>query len=210
MTESPLDPDKPVRMRREIKWDALAAIIASLVGFLALIVAGYTAYIQRYTANIQLEQVRAQVWPWLEAGNNDSNNSIEVYNKGVGPAIVRSAQIWVDGKPQRDWQHVMGALGMDKPVNGNGYTYSESTIYPGVVSAGETVRIIRFQEKEAYQRFRTAAIQKHMTIAICYCSTLGECWRYKDDHLVGYKEGKLYVKAVAECPRLPPSEVFNN
>lgn len=193
------------RQRREIKWEALAAIIASLIGLLSLVVAGYTAYVQRYTANIQAEQVRAQVWPWLVAGNNDSNNSIEVYNKGVGPAIVRSAQIWVGGKSQPDWNHVLDALGMAKPG-----TYSESTIYPGVVSAGETVQVIKFAEGDAYQRFRTAAIQKHVTIAICYCSTLGECWRYRDEHLVGYKEGMLHMTPAAQCPRLPPSEVFNN
>lgn len=205
MPESPTNPNDSARVRREIRWDAVAAIIASLVGFLALLVAGYTAYIARYTADIQTKQVQAQVWPWLEAGNNDSNNSVEVYNKGVGPAIVRSAQIWVDGKPQTDWSHVLDALGVARPV-----TYSESTIYPGVVSAGETVPIIKFAKNEAYQQFRTAAIRKHLTIAVCYCSSLGECWRYKDDHLVGYKEGKLQVTPVAQCPRIPPSEVFNN
>ena len=193
------------RLQREIKWDAVAAIIASLVGFLALLVAGYTAYIARYTADIQTKQVQAQVWPWLVAGNNDSNNSIEVYNKGVGPAIVRSAQIWVDGKSQTDWNHVLDALGVGKPR-----TYSESTIYPGVVSAGETVPVIKFAKSESYQQFRTAAIQKHMTIAICYCSTLGECWRYRDEHLVGYKEGILKMDPVAQCPRVAPSDVFNN
>lgn len=193
------------RLQREIKWDAVAAIIASLVGFLALLVAGYTACIARYTADIQTKQVQAQVWPWLVAGNNDSNNSIEVYNKGVGPAIVRSAQIWVDGKSQTDWNHVLDALGVAKPR-----TYSESTIYPGVVSAGETVPVIKFARSESYQQFRTVAIQKHMTIAICYCSTLGECWRYRDEHLVGYKEGILKMDPVAQCPRVAPSDVFNN
>ena len=199
------DEKRDGRLRREIRWDAVAAIIAALIGLLSLVVAGYTAYVQRYTANVQMEQVRAQVWPWLVAGNNDNERSVEVYNKGVGPAIVRSAQIWIDGKSQPDWNHVLDALGVAKPR-----TYSESTIYPGVVSAGETVRIIKFAEDEAYQRFRTAAIQKHMTIAICYCSTLGECWRYRDEHLVGYKEGMLHMMPVAQCPRLPPSEVFNN
>ena len=186
------------RLGREIRWDAAAAIVASLVGLLALLVAGYTAYIQR-------QQVRAQVWPWLLAGNNDNQNSVEVYNKGVGPAIVRSARIWVDGKSQPDWNHVLDALGVAKPR-----AYSESTIYPNVLSSGETVSIIKFIEKDAYQRFRAAAIQKHMTIEICFCSTLGECWRYRDNHLVGYKEGMVQVKPVEECPRLPPSEVFNN
>lgn len=192
-------------LRREIRWDAVAAIIAALIGLLSLVVAGYTAYIAHYTANVQMEQVRAQVWPWLEAGNNDSTDAIEVYNKGVGPAIVRSAEIWIDGKSQRNWDQVLDTLDVKRPR-----TYSESTIYPAVLSAGETVPIIKFAQNDAYQQFRGAAIRKHMTIIICYCSTLGECWRYRDEHLVGYKEGTLKMDSVAKCPRVAPTDVFNN
>jgi hypothetical protein len=201
----PSDSAKEGGPTRRFRWDALAAVIASFIGFLALLVAGYTAYVQRYTADIQAEQVRAQVWPWLVAGNNDNNESIEVYNKGVGPAIVHSAQMWVDGKSQPDWDHLLDALEMARPR-----TYSESTIYPNVVSAGETVPIIKFAEDGTYQRFRTAAIRKHLTIAICFCSSLGECWRYWDNHLVGYKEGKVQVRPVGKCPQLPLDQVFNN
>ena len=89
------------RPRRRRDWDGVAAIIAAGVGLLALFVSAYTAYIQH-------QQVRAQVWPYLLAGNDDGNQSIYVYNKGVGPAIVQSAQIFVDGKPQTDWVHVLG------------------------------------------------------------------------------------------------------
>lgn len=201
MTESrpdAIDVPANVQARRIRNWDALGAVIAALIGLLALCVSGYTAWIQR-------QQVRAQVWPWLLAGNNDNQNSVEVYNKGVGPAIVRSAQLWVDGKPQPDWNHLLDALGVAKPR-----TYSESTVYPNVLSSGETVSIIKFTDKDAYQRFRAAAIQKHMTIAICFCSTLGECWRYWDNHLVGYKEGMVQVRPVDRCPPLAPAEEFNN
>ncbi len=201
----PSDNASERRRNRHIHWDALAAIIASFIGFLALLVAGYTAYIQRYTADIQAEQTRAQVWPWLEAGNNDDAYSVEVYNKGVGPAIVRSAQILVDGRAQPDWDHVLDALDVPKPR-----TYSESTIYPNVVSAGETVPIIKFADQEIYKRFRSAAVSKRLTIEICFCSSLGECWRYWDNHLVGYKEGRVQVTPLAQCPRLAPRNVFNN
>lgn len=98
--------------RRQIKWDAVAAIIASLIGFLALLVAAYTAYVQRYTADIQREQVRAQVWPYLIPGNSDLTQSLVVNNKGNGPAIVRSVQVLINGKPQPDWNHVLDSLGL--------------------------------------------------------------------------------------------------
>jgi len=111
------------------KWDGVAAVIAAFVGLLALFVSGYTAYIQH-------QQVRAQVWPYLEAGNDDGNRSIYVYNKGVGPAIVKSVQVRIDGKPQTTWANVLIALGVPP------HDYVQSTLNPGVISAGEQVRAI--------------------------------------------------------------------
>ena len=192
------------RMRREVRWDAVAAIIASLVGFLALVVAGYTAYIERYIAEIQTKQVQAQVWPWLVAGNNDNERSIEVLNKGVGPAIVHSAQVFVDGKPQPDWQHVLEALGTLP------HKYSQSTLNPNVLTPGEKVPAIQFADEDDYKRFRAAAVTHLTLMNICYCSTLGECWMYSDKHAVGYKSLAQLVKPIDRCPKLPANVIFNN
>jgi hypothetical protein len=198
MAESPHNPDASqiAAARIGIRWDAFAAIVASLVGLLALLVAGYTAYIQH-------QQVRAQVWPYLEAGNDDGNQSIYVYNKGVGPAIVKSAQVFIDGKPQTDWAHVLAALGM--PPHG----YVQSTLNPDVISPGEQVRVLGIPDKDRWQTFRSGAIGR-MTMDICFCSSLDECWMYHDLHPVGYKSTARLVRPVDRCPRLPDAEVFNN
>lgn len=196
--ESRLPEDAPLTTaeRRGIRWDAIAAIIAALVGLLALIVAGYTAFIER-------EQVRAQVWPYLEAGNDDGNQSIYVYNKGVGPAIVKSAQIFIDGKPQTDWTHVLASLGL--PPHG----YVQSTLNPDVLSPGEQVRALKILDKDRWNTFRIAAAER-MTMDICFCSTLDECWMYNDQHPVGYKAIAQLVKPIDRCPNLPDAELFNN
>jgi hypothetical protein len=178
-------------------WDAVAAIVAALIGLMALFVSGYTAYVQR-------QQVRAQVWPWLVAGNDDIDHSIVVYNKGVGPAIVKSAQVLVDDKPQPDWNHVLDALGIAKP-----HEFYQSTINPNVLSAGEQVKMIRFTDQSVWHAFRTVAVE-HVAMDICFCSTLGDCWLYSDRRPVGNKLSTQLVKPVDECPRLPAAEVFNN
>ena len=185
------------RPRREFRYDAAAAVIAALVGMLALLVAGYTAYIQR-------QQVRAQVWPWLVAGNNDNERSIEILNKGVGPAIVRSAQVFVDGKPQPDWQHVLKALGTVP------HTYSQSTLNPNVLTPGEKVPAIQFADEDEYRRFKSAALLRLTLVNICYCSTLDECWMYSDKHAVGYKSLAQLVRPIDRCPKLPDNAIFNN
>jgi hypothetical protein len=72
------------------------AIIATFVGFLALCVSDYTAYVER-------QQVRAAVWPILEF---DSSNAPDIHftlaNKGVGPAIIRHVIVKVDDQPVKN------------------------------------------------------------------------------------------------------------
>lgn len=188
-------PTSIVEARRR-EWDGMAAIIAAFVGLLALGVSAYTAYIQH-------QQVRAQVWPYLEAGNDDGNQSIYVYNKGVGPAIVKSAQVFIDSKPQTSWAHVLEALGMPP------HDFVQSTLNPGVLSAGEQVRVIGIKDEERWKAFRSGAVAR-LTMDICFCSTLDECWMYHDLHVVGYKSTAQLVHSVDRCPNVPDTEVFNN
>jgi hypothetical protein len=175
------------------RWDAVAAIVAALIGFLALIVSGYTAFVQR-------QQVRAQVWPYLILTNYDTDRSLNVFNKGVGPAILRTARVRVDGKPQRDWEHVLDALGVPKPRK-----HYISTIHVNVLSAGEHPAIIRFEDEAAYRAFRDAALARMQT-DLCYCSTLGDCWAYADSIFGNAPE----VRPVSECAALSGSDAFQD
>jgi hypothetical protein len=171
---------------------AAAAVVATLVGLLALLVSGYTAYIQR-------QQVRAQVWPYLLVSNDDPKQAIEVLNKGVGPALVRSVQVWIDGKPQRTWDGVLTTLGI--PPHG----YQDSTLNGNVLSAGEQVTWIRIADAPRFLRFRDA-YRTRMGTEICFCSTLGDCWIYSHRKPAAKPE----QHDVAQCPALPRSEVFND
>jgi hypothetical protein len=197
MSEHPT-PVKEAPPDRRDYWDALGVIIASLVGLLALVVAGYTAYIQR-------QQVRAQVWPYLISGNNDLAQALTVSNKGVGPALVRSVQVTVDGKPQVDWDHVLVALGMQP------HDYIMTTINQGVLSPGEDLQAIRFPDDRLWKQFHDATSGR-VAIDICFCSTLGDCWVSINEKVIGPKSMplQLHVKPVGKCPRLSPAETFNN
>ncbi|MET0230946.1 MAG: hypothetical protein ABW186_08465 [Rhodanobacteraceae bacterium] len=179
------------------QWDAVAAIVAALIGFLALVVSGYTAYVQR-------QQVRAQVWPWIVAGNNDLDHSLEVLNKGAGPAIIRSVQVFVDGKPRQNWDGVLDALGMPKPR-----PFQQSTINPNVLMPGEHVTVIKFPDEAPWRQFRTEATDR-VWMNICFCSSLDDCWMYSDKRPVGYKVSTQLVNPIDQCPRLPDAEIFNN
>lgn len=186
----PLPEEKvSVVTQHRIRWDALAAIIAALIGLLALLVSGYTAYIQR-------QQVRAQVWPWLLGGYSGGNTELIWVNKGVGPAIIRNVEVSIDGKPLADWDAVFHALGIQSPK------FHQSTLNGNVVSAGERVDWLQFQDRADFDQFRL--LEPRLHVKVCYCSTLGDCWVI-NSAIRG--NGRT---PVGKCPRLPASSQFND
>lgn len=177
---------------RQRNWDSVTALIAAMIGVLALLVSGYTAYIQR-------QQVRAEVWPTLLIGFYDPEFAVGVHNKGVGPAIVGSIQVWVDGQPARNWNAILQALGL--PAEGIGI----STLDKTVISPGERVLAIRMADAASYQAFRDK-LSSRLNTEVCYCSTLGECWLYSDRTATR----KPRLSAIGQCPVVPDGQAFED
>lgn len=150
------------------------AIIATLVGLCALCVSGYTAYMQR-------QQVRAMVWPVLEFySSNAPDINFTLANKGVGPAIIQHVVVKVDDRPVKNWPAAMEILlgpgehhGSESDMSGRVFAAGESAIaFTPFDSAGKPFTSGRTDPewiKMNEGRFK-------VTIEICYCSTLGECW----------------------------------
>jgi hypothetical protein len=173
-------------------WDGAAAVIAAFVGLLALCVSGYTAYLQK-------QQVRAQVWPYLEPGMSSSKREIMLFNKGVGPAIIRNVQMRVDGKPQRNWTEVFTALGI---------TYDHhipySTINGVVIPGNDRIEQLAFPTPEDFNLY-SRQVQR-VNLKICYCSSLGDCWQYDDTIAVSNDQHPL----VDRCPSHTDDDFLDN
>jgi hypothetical protein len=181
-----------VEHRRATSNDGFAAIIAALVGLLALCVSGYTAYIQR-------QQVRAQVWPYLETGLSPSRHELTLVNKGVGPALIRSVQIFVDDKPQHDWDAVYAALGL-KYERRPPY----STISGVVVSAGERIEQVVFNDVDDFNLYVRQA--SRVSTRVCYCSTMDECW-VRDSREA---ESSRITTEITACPARSKDDFIDN
>src|SRR5690242_9853410 len=97
--------DDQSRGERPERREGLAAVIAALVGLLALVVSGYTAVLQR-------KQVAAQVWPHLEMMRYPDHHAFTVSSTGVGPARVKRVRVTVDGHPVPAWNDMLAALGL--------------------------------------------------------------------------------------------------
>jgi hypothetical protein len=191
-----LAPDQaPVEAREQPRtrnWDAVTALIAVMIGVLALLVSGYTAYIQR-------QQVRAEVWPNLLIGFYDPEQAIGIQNKGVGPAIVKSIEVWVDGESRSTWSNVLKALGLPE------HRIVISTVSDTVISPGERIRAITIVDPDQFPGFRDG-VSTRVNSEICYCSTLGECWMYSDRN----PAHKPTTTAVDECPAVAGSSAFTD
>lgn len=187
-------PDTPVpvpeRPRRD--WNAVAAIIAALIGLLALVVSGYTAMLQR-------QQVRAAVWPYPQPGISPSLRKLTLGNVGVGPAMIRGVHVYVDGKPQRDWPAVFGALGLADLAN-TPYSTTNGVVLP----AGGVIQKLAFRDDASFARFY--AQYPRLQMHLCYCSALDECWHYDERRADRGRQRQ----AVDACPAPGPDEFTDN
>ncbi len=154
----------------------LDAIVATLVGVMALLVSGYTALVQR-------QQVRAQVWPYVTISYGNSPIHIDIENKGVGPALIKNVIVRVDGKPVPTWAALLIRAGMT-----DAHDIGYSTFHRSVISPGESVHAFRPHDEKGDDLYpkpgyglRLQSALQHSTFEICYCSTLDECWTVTDD-----------------------------
>jgi hypothetical protein len=172
-------------------------VIATFIAFLAVGVAGYTAYMQR-------QQVRAAVWPILEFDSSNGPIRFALANKGVGPAIIKHVSVRVDEQPVKNWAEVL------EKILGPGYHPGEESDMSGrVVAAGESMNVftphdeaqnpIPFDKSNPLWA-KLDAGRSRVMVEICYCSTLGECWTLRAG---GMSPGT--TTQIDHCPT--PSEI---
>src|SRR3982751_1653555 len=81
----------------------------TFIAVAALVVSISAVVVGLYEASLQRAHDRAEVWPHLEISTftSSSGASISLVNNGIGPAIIKSVVVTVDGKPQRVWHDVL-------------------------------------------------------------------------------------------------------
>lgn len=175
---------RAARARRA--WDAVAALVATFIGALALAVSGYTAYVQR-------QQLRAQVWPRLRIENSDTPPKFFIDNEGTGPGRIIAARVTMGGLAKPTWLRITKAAG---------YTNQRtllSTFHNLVLPSGKQVEILAPTD-DAASRTKFLDLLPNGThevsIMVCYCSVLDDCW------IADSGNEKLDGLAIAadECP----------
>jgi hypothetical protein len=169
--ESEAGPGRP-HPRKPIETSLIAAIAAGVVGLSALGVSVYEAYLMR-------EQQRASVWPIVEAWSfhmSESGFGVSVANKGIGPALLRSVDVSVDGVRKHSWQQLYGEL-----LGTDSLRYNMSAISGNVLAAGEMLTIFSVSPDDGSKAFHE--VSENVSFEICYCSVFEQCWVYQLDNL---------------------------
>lgn len=175
--QSQAAPPKP-----PFNWDKLTALMAVLIGACALGVSLYTAFLQR-------SQVEAQTWPFLQLWHSNGDFSYSLSNRGVGPARIVDAKVWVDDTQVGNFDEAFKKLSGRAPVDLKLSFFSRR-----VLAANEDVQMIQFKDQADYDVFQ--ANGKRLAFQICYCSVLNDCYLL-DERARSEAE---YIMPVAACP----------
>ncbi|GJG87655.1 hypothetical protein tb265_28360 [Gemmatimonadetes bacterium T265] len=159
--------------------DRVLSASAAVVALSALAVSVYQAKITR-------EQQKMSAWPYVRTMKTNAPRYARiVQNLELGPALVRSTVVAVDGRPTRHWNDVVHALVGDSALKVlaaagcNGWT--NSTVgRRSVLLPGATVHMVSFPEGSASRAIEDAWGQHTVVVKVCYCSLYGDCWTATD------------------------------
>ncbi|MEA3067112.1 MAG: hypothetical protein QOK41_519 [Sphingomonadales bacterium] len=182
--ESGVDEVQPVPRRTgRPHFDVIVALTAIFISAVSLFVAIEHGKTER-------ELVAANVWPFPRAilsNGYDAHGAtaIGVSNGGVGPAKIRSFELFYRGQPVRS------GLDLLRKCCGLGATPAEvkaalplgiytSVVDETVLRPGEENPVVRVRHSaiapDVANRVAEVGVLNQVTFRVCYCSVLDQCW----------------------------------
>ena len=189
---------------------AVAAVFISVVSLAVAILHGRT---MERMAEENARLVAANSWPFVQyaAGwattDGVTKLTMRIFNSGVGPAKIESAELMWKGVAYRgDREFLKACCGLD-PASGTPF---DSSVVPGfVMRAGTEARFLEFSKQAdpaVFAALQQAALSGDLQLNVCYCSIFDQCWQ-SDLTLLSLKP-----KQVEACtlPKVSFDEGFSN
>jgi len=155
-------------MSRSDLTDRIMSVSAIVAALAAVLIAAYEARINR-------EYQRISVWPRIQQSDSfitDQPYMRNVSNVGMGPAMVRSVEIRVDGNICRTWGKVIEALLKRRIPN-----IITSWLHNGAVLVpNKDIQVLKISPGDDARAFWEASQGDRLSIRICYSSLYGESW----------------------------------
>jgi hypothetical protein len=158
-----------------------------VIAFCALLISTVAAVATVYQTRVIASEFSATVWPYVSFDETNSPTLIELdlRNDGLGPAIVRSVAITLDGKPQTSIEALLAAVASGQPQAqaaaraalraGAKIDITTSTPTAGMVIPANAQHVIIRIDGAVFQRYFKPAV-KRVGLSLCYCSLTATCW----------------------------------
>ncbi|MDH7943753.1 hypothetical protein QGM61_07955 [Pseudohongiella sp. SYSU M77423] len=185
------------RLVRLSFWQTVLSVAGVFIAVLAL----YAALTESQAVR---QQTAAAVWPFVQLSVEDFDTGdragfmLSVTNSGVGPALVRSVRVVLDGQAMRDWEQVVRQLGGELNEQVGRSTLSDRVLSPGVRRD-----LITVTEQSLARQFQAMIANPENSISYCYCSIFDECW------VADSRRQALEPMTVQSCPDYG-DEAFQN
>jgi hypothetical protein len=173
--------DEPAK-KRSLNFETIGSVVAMVIGVCALFVAWDQAQVMR-------KQQHASVIPIINIGGGFSTSggantmTISFQNDGIGPAIVESATLAIDGREVSDWPDLRDRFLPERLKEG---FHSSLDTSIGVLAAGERTDaiLITWPSDEitdaAFGELKSKVFSssgQSAVFSVCYCSVFDRCWR---------------------------------
>jgi hypothetical protein len=181
----------------------------------ALLLSAVSLWVAIGTMDANNKMVAAASWPFLQIDTSDGLPdgtevmTFDVINAGVGPALVQTFEVQLDGKPIRSSTDLLTrCCGFDpkkpRPVSVNQPeigSWTTGTISESVIRAGETRVFFRLAKTgrngATYDFLKRAVAQRRLVARGCWCSVFEECWQ---GSFIGLKAERVDRCAVPGVP----------
>jgi hypothetical protein len=172
----------------------------TFIALTALVVSVSAVAVGIYEAALQRRHDRAEVWPHLELSTFTTPNgaSLSVENTGIGPALIKSVVVTVDGKRAHNWTDVLTTLLGHAPATG----VSNSTIAESALRPGDKVMMVGVPNVNMPPSFWSAV--RRVGITVCYSSVFEEHWIMRDSGI----GGRTRWEPASGCPAQADGEDF--
>ncbi|MBV8375238.1 MAG: hypothetical protein JO302_06980, partial [Candidatus Eremiobacteraeota bacterium] len=106
------------------------------IAIAALLVSALTAGTLIYQTHVIGAQYAAAIWPYLSVEttyDNPNGVTIALNNEGLGPALIHSARLSVDGKSVASWNDYFLTLAREDPRIRSFFTRMQAAVQRGLV-----------------------------------------------------------------------------
>ena len=145
-----------------------------ILGIIALLINIITVSIYISQTSIMRSQQRAAAWPRLEwriAYIQGEEFMLEVSNNGIGPALINSVEVKLDGKLLPHLDSTYTTL-----MNTRNFPHLASQLENRVIPAGKSLKPLVIRDPELASNFFFTLQQHQLEYNICYESVYGEQW----------------------------------